>query len=184
MQIVECFKILNVSPGEDWQKVRKSYHSLAKQFHPDIHPGKRSDDTRLKEINQAFEYLETHYKASRNILPEQLESFDQKRNPDKWGSLFDGLRDNPAVQRVFRSGLIFLVELDTKVFQLDIQKNIKISESILQKGGSLHLKLSEDCTRSKLNLHIYSQWCMFSKTHSADITKDTRSLLTMKNFWG
>ena len=139
MQIVECFKILNVSPGEDWQKVRKSYHSLAKQFHPDIHPGKRSDDTRLKEINQAFEYLETHYKASRNILPEQLESFDQKRNPDKWGSLFDGLRDNPAVQRVFRSGLIFLVELDTKVFQLDIQKNIKISESILQKGASLHL---------------------------------------------
>ena len=144
MQIVECFKILNVSPGEDWQKVRKSYHSLAKQFHPDIHPGKRFDDTRLKEINQAFEYLETHYKASRNILPEQLESFDQKRNPDKWGSLFDGLRDNPAVQRVFRSGLIFLVELDTKVFQLDIQKNIKISESILQKGASLHLKSGKE----------------------------------------
>ena len=101
MQIVECFKILNVSPGEDWRKVRKSYHSLAKQFHPDINPEKRSDDTRLKEINQAFEYLETHYKAAHNVLPDQRGAFTPKRNPDIWGSLFDSLRDNSAVQRVF-----------------------------------------------------------------------------------
>jgi len=144
MQTVDCFKILNVSPGEDWWKVRKSYRSLAKQFHPDLNPGKRSDDSRLKEINQAFEYLETHYKASFNVLPDQRDVFTPKKNPDKGERLFDGLRDNPAVQRVFRSGLSFLVELDTKIFQLNIQKDITISKSILQKGASIHLKSGKE----------------------------------------
>ena len=140
MQIVECFKILNVSPGEDWRKVRKSYHSLAKQFHPDINPEKRSDDTRLKEINQAFEYLETHYKASADILSDQREALI----PNKWGNLFKGLKNNPAIQRAYLSGLNFMVELDTRIFQLDIQKDIKISGAILQKGASLHLKSGKE----------------------------------------
>ena len=60
----------------------------------------------------------------------------QKRNPDIWGSLFDSLRDNSAVQRVFRSGFSFLVELDTKIFQLDIQKDIKIIISIIKDKNS------------------------------------------------
>ena len=38
MQIAECFKILNVSPGDEWLRVRKSYHSLARKLHPDINP--------------------------------------------------------------------------------------------------------------------------------------------------
>ncbi|MBT4391008.1 MAG: hypothetical protein HOD32_15035, partial [Nitrospina sp.] len=40
--------------------------------------------------------------------------------------------------------LDFLVELDSRIFQLDIQKDIKISESVLQKGASLHLKSGKE----------------------------------------
>jgi len=144
MQTAECFRILNVSPGEDWRTVRTSYHSLAKQFHPDINQG--SSDTRLKEINQAFEYLETHYKASADILPDQREALI----PNKWKNLFKGLKNNPAIQRAYLSGLNFMVELDTRIFQLDIQKDIKISGSILQKGASLHLKSGKDCFEIKV----------------------------------
>jgi DnaJ-class molecular chaperone len=147
MQIVECFKILNVVPGEDWRKVRQSYYSLAKQFHPDINSQRKTADShlgenRLKEINQAFEKLESHYKASDNVLPEQLEIFKQK--PNKLRNLFYRLKNKPAVQHVVNSGLNFLVDLDSKVFQLDIQKNVRISESTLQKGASLHLKSGKE----------------------------------------
>jgi DnaJ-class molecular chaperone len=145
MQIAECFKILNVSPGEDWRRVRKSYHSLAKQFHPDINQYNTdipTGDTRLKEINQAFEKLETHYKASNNF--QQLEPYKQKRNPAKLRNLFNRLQENPAVQRTINSTVNFLVDLDSKVFQLDIQKDIKIPESSIQKGASLHLKSGKD----------------------------------------
>ncbi len=142
MQTAECFKILNLSPGEDWRTVRKSYHSLAKQFHPDTNPN--SSGTRFKEISRAFAYLETHYKA--DIRPDHRgEALLVKKSPNKWGHLFKGLKDNPAIQRAYLSGLNFMVALDTRVFQLDIQKDIKISASILQKGGaSLHLKSGKE----------------------------------------
>ena len=140
MEIVECLKILNVSPGEDWWKVRKSYHSLAKQFHPDINPEKGSDDTRLKEINQAFEKLETYYRA--NIGHQEFHY--PRPEKSEWGALFKVLGENPAVQAAVRSGLSFLEDLDSKIFQLDIQKNIKVSQSIREMGGRLHLKSAKE----------------------------------------
>jgi DnaJ-class molecular chaperone len=144
MQIAECYKVLNVSPGEDWRKVRKSYHSLAKQFHPDVNPEKNNTGSRLVEINQAFEKLETHYKASCHVLPEQQSFSEQKGVSLKGGKLFLKLRNNPAVQRALRSGLNFLVQLDTQVFQLHIQKDITLSESTFQKGANLHMKSGKD----------------------------------------
>jgi curved DNA-binding protein len=147
MQIAECFKILNVSPGDEWLRVRKSYHSLARQLHPDINPSDiQLDDVRLKEINQAFEKLETHYKG--HVLPDSRITVAQGKT--KFGSLFKTLSDNPAVQSAFRSSLDFLEELDNKVFQLDIQKDIKISGTVLQKGGSLNLKSGKESFEVKI----------------------------------
>jgi DnaJ-class molecular chaperone len=149
MQIAECFKILNVSPGDEWLRVRKSYHSLARQLHPDINQvrgGTQLGDARLKEINQAFEKLETHYKA--HSLPDKGRTVD--RGNTKLGSLFKALRDNPVLQSAYRSSLDFIEELDNKAFQLDIQKDIKISGSVLQKGGSLNLKSGKESFAVKI----------------------------------
>ncbi len=147
MQIAECFKILNVTPGDEWLRVRKSYHSLARQLHPDINRGEiQLGDVRLKEINRAFEKLETHYKAQ--ILPIKRDS-DAQGNTN-FVSLFKVLSDNPALQSAFRSSLGFLEELDNKLFQLDIQKDIKISGSVLQNGGSLNLKSGNERIEVKI----------------------------------
>jgi len=112
-----------------------------------VNPEKRTtdpqqSDTRLKEINQAFEKLETHYKS--NVLPAHPVSLHQNRNSKKWVKLFNRLKENPAVQRAFTSSLSFLVDLDSKVFQLDNQIDIKLSESTIQKGASIHLKSGKD----------------------------------------
>ncbi|MBC8287321.1 MAG: DnaJ domain-containing protein [Nitrospinae bacterium] len=144
MQIAECFEILNVSPGEEWPRVRKSYHSLARQLHPDINqsntPSGDTGDTRLKEINRAFAKLETHYKT--HALPVHQEPYGKEQ--PKWRALFKTLAGNPALQAALRSGLNFLEDLDNKIFQLDIQKDIKLSGAILQKGGSLYLKSGKE----------------------------------------
>ncbi|MDA8561186.1 DnaJ domain-containing protein [Nitrospinae bacterium] len=149
MQIAECFKILNVSPGDEWLRVRKSYHSIARQIHPDIN-SVRGDiqlgDARLKEINQAFEKLEKHYKT--HIVPDNRRIVD--RGNTKLGSVLKTLRDSPFVQSAYRSSLDFLEELDNKAFQLDIQKDIKISGSVLQKGGSLNLKSGKESFAVKI----------------------------------
>jgi curved DNA-binding protein len=147
MQIAECFKILNVSPGDEWLRVRKSYHSLARQHHPDINPGDiQLGDVRLKEINRAFEKLETHYKD--HVLPDSGNNVTQRKS--KLRSLLKTLSEKPAVQSAIRSSLDFLEELDNKVFQLDIKKDIKISGSVLQKGGSLNLKSGKESFAVKI----------------------------------
>ena len=137
MQIAECFQILNVTPEENWSSVRKAYHSLARQLHPDINQGKDNvdlGDTRLKEINRAFAKLETYYKT--DITNQEPYVKDKV----KWQPFFKTLIDNSMVQAVYLSGLDFLEHLDNKIFQLDIQKDIQLSESTIRKGGSLSLK--------------------------------------------
>ena len=149
MQIAECYKILNVSPGDEWLRVRKSYRSLARQLHPDINLNSNDilfNDDRLKKINQAFEKLESHYNS--HTVPDSKVSVLQGKT--KYGSLLKFLKDNPAIQSVFRSSMDFLEELDNKVFQLDIQKDIKISGSVLQKGGSLNLKSGSENIEVKI----------------------------------
>lgn len=156
MQIAECFKILNVSPGDEWLRVRKSYYSLARQLHPDVN---RYDiqlgDARLKEINQAFEKLESHYKSQ--ILPVCKDSVDQEKG--KFGSLLKALSENPLVQTAVRSSVDILEKLDNKVFQLDIQKDIKVSESVLKKGGSLNLRAGKESFAIKIPS---GDWCQMS----------------------
>lgn len=155
MQIVECFKILNVSPGEDWNRVRQSYHALARKFHPDINPEKGRAEIRLKEINQAFEILENYYRNS-NDLPRYV-SIPQKNPPTKWDNLIERFKGHPWVQNKMRSGLHFLVGLDNKVFQLDIKKDIKISGSKFQKGSSLHVKSGKESFEVKVPTGDWSQ---------------------------
>ena len=101
MQIADCFEILNVSPGEKWPSVRKAYHSLARQLHPDINQEKDSahlGDTRLKEINQAFAKLETYYKS--DITHQETYVKDQV----KGRSFFKVLVDNSVVQTIYQLG--------------------------------------------------------------------------------
>ena len=65
MKLSECYKLLNASPEMEWKEVKKSYHSLAKKYHPDIQREGHGD--RFRKINQAFKILEALYKTgSRN----------------------------------------------------------------------------------------------------------------------
>ena len=75
------------------------------------------------------------------LLDRRIAAYQAKT---KFGSLLNTLRDNTIIRSAFRSSLNFLEVLDSKVFHLDIQKDIQISESVLKKGGSLNLKTGKE----------------------------------------
>ena len=62
MKLSQCFSILNVTPSMAWKDVKKSYHQLAKRYHPDLNPRSIVSENKFKELNGAFKMLETHYK--------------------------------------------------------------------------------------------------------------------------
>lgn len=53
----DYYEILGLSKGASDDDIKKSYRKLAKQYHPDLHPGDKECEERFKEIGEAYEIL-------------------------------------------------------------------------------------------------------------------------------
>ena len=53
----EPYEVLGVPKGADVKEVKKAYRKLARQLHPDLHPGDAQAETRFKEVAAAYDFL-------------------------------------------------------------------------------------------------------------------------------
>jgi curved DNA-binding protein CbpA len=61
----DYYQTLNLNPGASYEEIKKSYRSLVKELHPDRRPADPESETRIKEINEAYEVLKDPEKRSR-----------------------------------------------------------------------------------------------------------------------
>jgi len=64
------YDILGVGESADTGSIKKAYRNLAKQFHPDTHPGDKAAEERFKEISEAYNVLSD---------PAKKQKYDQMR---------------------------------------------------------------------------------------------------------
>ncbi|NSW91983.1 MAG: DnaJ domain-containing protein [Firmicutes bacterium] len=57
MEYKDYYKILGVDKNASQNEIKKAYRKLAKQYHPDAHPGDKKAEEKFKEINEAYEVL-------------------------------------------------------------------------------------------------------------------------------
>ena len=68
-QEARYYRALGLEPGADFEQVKSAYRNLSKQYHPDKvnHLGeefKKVAEEKMKEINQAYQYLKKRHEGS------------------------------------------------------------------------------------------------------------------------
>ncbi len=53
----DYYEVLGLSKGASDDEIKKAYRKLAKQYHPDLHPGDAEAEKNFKEVNEAYSVL-------------------------------------------------------------------------------------------------------------------------------
>lgn len=63
--MVDPYQVLGVTRQATQDEIRIAYRSLAKKYHPDLHPGDKESETRFKEVAAAYDILGDEKKRTR-----------------------------------------------------------------------------------------------------------------------
>ena len=53
----DYYEVLGLQKGASEEEIKKAYRKLAKQYHPDLHPGDKEAEAKFKEVNEAAQVL-------------------------------------------------------------------------------------------------------------------------------
>ncbi|NIQ03788.1 MAG: DnaJ domain-containing protein [Nitrospinaceae bacterium] len=138
MDIAECYRILNLDEGADWEDIRKSFHSLAMKHHPDRNDGGRTSEEHFKKISLAYRTLEHRHQtrpfAYRVYSPVQGDSPStavSESVPGRWTGRWS---------RWSGRVLDFLRHYESKWLELNVERVVTIDPGIATRGGTIIVK--------------------------------------------
>ncbi len=153
LRIADCYRILKVSQDEHWDAVKRSYHALARRYHPDVHPGNLKYEEKLKEITLAFKVLEARYqnseqsaKRDREAGPLAVVTAPQPGQSDanEKAPPFDPIPELRQAREALRHWAHVLrnalTHCERKLFLLDVHKQVRVHPAFAAKGGCLRMR--------------------------------------------
>jgi len=58
MDLVKCYRLLELSPNAGIEEIKASYRRLARRYHPDVNPNNREEaHTQFIRVTEAYKYL-------------------------------------------------------------------------------------------------------------------------------
>ncbi|MBM4120780.1 MAG: molecular chaperone DnaJ [Nitrospira sp.] len=142
----DYYQTLGVERTASDEELKKAYRKLARQYHPDLHPGddqKKAAEEKFKEVNEAYEILSDQGKRQR------YDTFGHAGGPQGFGGGFEGFDFGRGSGDIF--GEIFEDFFSggrTRAERgADLQYNLEISfdEAIYGKEVKLKIPRWEKC---------------------------------------
>ena len=134
------YEILGVKNSASTEEIRKKYRELARENHPDMHPGDSKKEEKFKEVTQAYTTLSD--KVSREKYDLELSYKNERNYPRSESNDF-------FTQDIFKD--LFKNKYETG---LSLKKKIKISLRDLYVGKEITLKIEGKEQKLKIDPHI------------------------------
>jgi curved DNA-binding protein CbpA len=172
MNILDCYKILNVSKGSNWDQVKRSYYTLAKKYHPDLNFGDPFFESRFKKISQAYRVLDLHYKKQETIKniwekSRRPKSSNRKAYPSVESIVTPPKRPKSAKEEAIRAKESdpkwkkrikeILFKYENKWAPLTVRQGVTVDSSLAVKGGIIRIKTAYDNFQVKIPAGIEHQ---------------------------
>ncbi|MGF1486293.1 MAG: J domain-containing protein [Prochloraceae cyanobacterium] len=62
VDLEKSYKALKIKKGATLDEIKSAYRKLARRYHPDLNPKNRKAEARFREITQAYQILNNHYR--------------------------------------------------------------------------------------------------------------------------
>lgn len=64
--MADPYKVLGVAPGASEEEVTQAYRRLAKKYHPDLNPGDKTAEEKMRQVNAAYDQIKTQKTGGTN----------------------------------------------------------------------------------------------------------------------
>ena len=88
----DYYEVLGLKKGASEEEIKKAYRKLAKQYHPDLHPGDKDAEAKFKEVNEAAQVLSDPEKRAKYDQYGHA-AFDPSQGFGGFGDIFGDLGD-------------------------------------------------------------------------------------------
>lgn len=50
----DYYEVLGLQKGASEEEIKKAFKTMARKYHPDLHPGDKEAEAKFKEVNEAY----------------------------------------------------------------------------------------------------------------------------------